>query len=180
MMKKSGVVEGMTADGKRFKLDDGEWYSVFNSSQAKGVSTGSFIEFMYTSTNKDGRTYNNIKGSVTVGTAPASRPVTGTSPSAAPASGGYTDSRGFVLKQFPVPALHPDRSIIRQNSLTQANSMLNTVYGMSDLNALETCAEVAEKLIEIARMFEAYSCGELDETIAMAAVKEMLAKESDR
>lgn len=179
MMKKSGVVEGMTADGKRFKLDDGEWYSVFNSSQAKGVSTGSFIEFMYTSTNKDGRTYNNIKGSVTVGTSPASRPVTGTSPSAAPASGGYTDSRGFVLKQFPVPALHPDRSIIRQNSLTQANSMFDTFYGVA-CDGIGSAKEAAEKIIEIARMFEAYSCGELDEAIAMAAVKEMLAKESDR
>lgn len=163
MTKLNGFIETMGADGKRFKLDDGNWYSAFKSDQIK-AGKGDYVEFTYAMNG----TFRNVKGSVNKATAPADAP---TKPYGATAS-----ERGakFVAKEFPVPPLHPDRSIIRQNSLSHACEVVNMAGDWS-------CGEkdIAERVIEIARMFEAYSTGDLDQGIADEAVKQMLARETN-
>lgn len=167
MNKLSGEVQNVSRDGRRVQVD-GSWYSAFAPSQmpAGGVSAGDWVDFTYVQKGE----YNNIKGSVTKSTAPASRPTTG---SVASTERKFTDAKGFVIKEFPVPPLHPDRSIIRQNSLSHAVAVLNAGawFGTDP-------EEHAGKVIEIARMFEAYSTGDMDVEIANEEVKKMLAREA--
>lgn len=166
MNKLSGEVTNVSRDGKRVQVD-GSWYSAFASSQmpSGGVSVGDWVNFTYVQKGE----YNNIKGSVTKGAAPASRPTTGAAPST---ERKFTDAKGFVIKEFPVPPLHPDRSIIRQNSLSHAVDVVSYTETRS------TAEEFAEKVIEIARMFEAYSTGDLDAEVAEEEVRKMLAREA--
>jgi len=62
----------------------------------------------------------------------------------------------FKGKVFPVPVDHPDRSIIRQNSLAHATRLLDGELDDDDFDAL------ADKVIALARRFEAYSSGDLE------------------
>ncbi len=82
----------------------------------------------------------------------------------APVVGASKPSYGPPAKVFPIPLLHGDRAIVRQNSITNAVKVVCDTHGGS-----ATPQELAEKAIEIARMFEAYSCGDLD----MAAAEQM-------
>jgi hypothetical protein len=65
-------------------------------------------------------------------------------------------------KVFPIPALHGDRAIVRQNSITNATK---AVCDFMEGNP-ESLTEYAQMIIETARMFEAYSCGDLDAAAA--------------
>lgn len=175
MNKTQGTVDAMGRDGKRFKLEeDGQWYSAFATSQMpRGIEVGSYVSFTYVEKGE----YRNIKGNVTLSTAPASTPMTAAGVASAEGSTAhpYLDKKSYVLKMFPVPALHPDRSIIRQNSLTHAMSCLRD-RGWKAL----TCQEYAEAAIEVARIFEAYSTGELDNELAEAEIAKALASETSR
>jgi hypothetical protein len=82
----------------------------------------------------------------------------------APVVGASKPSYGPPAKVFPIPLLHGDRAIVRQNSITNA---VKLVCDIPDPDF--TIEGRAEKAIEIARMFEAYSCGDLD----MAAAEQM-------
>ena len=63
-------------------------------------------------------------------------------------------------KVFPIPLLHGDRAIVRQNSVTNATK---AVADYLDSNEdVDTVLAYADLIIEIARKFEAYSCGDLD------------------
>lgn len=152
-------------DGKRLKMDDGNWYGAFSASQCSGIAVGDYVSFSYQTTppKPDGRTFNNIKGNVRkdASKAPAAAPAASASK---PAAGGYGQ------KVFPVPALHGDRSIIRQNSLARAVEIVTFVG-----NPSYPAEELAEKAIEIARVFEAYSSGDLDAAVAEEAVRKMIA-----
>jgi hypothetical protein len=70
-------------------------------------------------------------------------------------------------KVFPIPLLHGDRAIVRQNSITNATKAVNDYCGAGG-DFPETIEEYTQVIIETARKFEAYSCGDLD---AMAAEK---------
>ena len=71
-------------------------------------------------------------------------------------------------KVFPIPLLHGDRAIVRQNSITNATK---AVCDYLDSNEdVETVQAYADLIIEIARKFEAYSCGDLDTAQAEAMV----------
>lgn len=74
-------------------------------------------------------------------------------------------------RPFPIPALHGDRAIVRQNSITNATKMVVDSVIQTDTADWEA---LAENVILIARMFEAYSCGDLDmeQAVAMAEAKE--------
>lgn len=65
-------------------------------------------------------------------------------------------------KVFPIPALHGDRAIVRQNSITNATKAVCDHGGAHEV----TLTEYAQMIIETARMFEAYSCGDLDAAAA--------------
>lgn len=67
-------------------------------------------------------------------------------------------------KVFPIPALHGDRAIVRQNSITNATKAVCDFASRDDL----VLTDYAQTIIEIARMFEAYSCGDLDALAAEA------------
>jgi hypothetical protein len=76
---------------------------------------------------------------------------------------------GAPAKVFPIPPLHGDRAIVRQNSITNATKAVADFASNGDVE-LETMDAYAEMIIHIARKFEAYSCGDLD----MQAAEEMV------
>ena len=95
----------------------------------------------------------------------ASAPVTATSTAvttttAAPKSygGGYKD------KVFPIPALHGDRAIVRQNALARATDLYIAARGGKPF---ELEASTLDLVIKLARKFEAYTAGDLDMAEAM-------------
>ena len=73
-------------------------------------------------------------------------------------------------KVFPIPLLHGDRAIVRQNSITNATKAVCDYVGNKE--DVATVQDYAEIIIEIARKFEAYSCGDLDAQAAEAMVAE--------
>lgn len=87
--------------------------------------------------------------------APTGNPSGGTVPT--PARGSYSPP----VKVFPVPPTHGDRSIIRQNSISNA---AKTVVDGGFAKG-KSADEVAAQIITIAQMFEAYSSGDLDASL---------------
>jgi len=123
---------------------------------------GDEVDFQYTE-NTYGKTVDLTsvqmikKGS---GSAP-----TTTAPSAAKAP--YSPP----AKVFPIPPLHGDRAIVRQNSITNATKAVNDMLTGGEAEAYSgTFEEYAADIIHVARMFEAYSCGDLDAQAAEAMV----------
>ena len=89
----------------------------------------------------------------------------GTGVATAPAaSAAPTKSYTPPTKVFPIPPLHGDRAIVRQNSITNATKLVADMQAKSKSEIDVTV--LANTIIEIAKMFEAYSCGDND---AMAA-----------
>ena len=70
-------------------------------------------------------------------------------------------------RPFPIPALHGDRAIVRQNSLSNAVNLFREDKEIAKM-AGEDRANI---IIDIARMFEAYSCGDLDMEQALVMAK---------
>lgn len=92
------------------------------------------------------------------------------SPSTAPtaaSSGAGKGSYAPAAKVFPIPPLHGDRAIVRQNSITNATKAVAD-HG----KGYATTDEYAQEIIRIARMFEAYSCGDIETAQAEAMVNE--------
>ena len=84
-----------------------------------------------------------------------------TTTTAAPKSyggGGYKD------KVFPIPALHGDRAIVRQNALARATDLYIAARGGKPF---ELEASTLDLVIKLARKFEAYTAGDLDMAEAM-------------
>lgn len=123
------------------------WFSVFSESQLGGASIGDGVGFTYVEKEKDGRVFLNIKGNVSVknpGIVPA--------PAAIP----------LVSKQKTgEPSLSKDRLILRQNALTNANT---TLKGDSPS---------PEEVIKVARLYEAYTSGDLDLALAELPKEEL-------
>ena len=124
---------------------NGEWYSA--GFKPCPYEEGQTICADYTTNGA----YKNISG---YGAAPAGAAPTpsGAAPAAA---GGYGRA---PAKEFPLQADHPDRVIVRQNSLAHATAL----YTSQPLAEGETLVLVnaAEEIIQLAYMFEAYSTGE--------------------
>lgn len=176
MIKKQGFIEGVSRDGKRFKMG-ADWFSAFAASQMAGINSGDYVSFTYTEKpSPTGDVYRNVKGNVIKVPPPADAPITGKGVMSAGGGGvkPYTDARGFVQKEFPVPAFHPDRSIIRQNSLAHATEAVQWVGSPGAI----TDVDMAERIIAVARLFEAYSAGDLDVAIVEAEMKLLTAKET--
>lgn len=74
-------------------------------------------------------------------------------------------------KVFPIPLLHGDRAIVRQNSITNATKAVND-FRDADHVVPDDLNEYAERIITMARKFEAYSCGDLDAQAAEKMVAE--------
>lgn len=152
-----GYIKAVRRDGKGFQLGDGKWYTC--NEKDLSAKKGDEVEFNFVVNG----IYNNCKGSI--------KKVESATPSLMAKPTGSTFGRSF-----PVAALAPERSIIRQNSLGHA---VNVVMMIAGSNSTST-SEVAEQVIEVARMFEAYSAGDLDVEIADKEVSMMLAHEAHK
>jgi hypothetical protein len=148
---------------------DGEWYSYGFKKPA--FNEGDEVNFTYT----DG-TYGKAVDVATVRVISKGSGSPSTASTSAPKAPGNTEvasaptnrSYGPPAKVFPIPALHGDRAIVRQNSLTNAVNLLKEYFGEE-----VEMEQRAQHVINIARMFEAYSCGDLD----MEEAKKMLESE---
>ena len=87
---------------------------------------------------------------------------TPSAPTVSPAKAPYSPPS----KVFPIPLLHGDRAIVRQNSITNATKAVYDCVSAIDLDL----DEYSDTIIRIARKFEAYSCGDLDAQAAEAMV----------
>lgn len=72
---------------------------------------------------------------------------------------------GYSQKVFPIPALHGDRSIVRQNALARATDLFIAARGGKTFELDETTLSM---VISFARKFEAYTAGDLDMAEAIA------------
>jgi len=95
---------------------------------------------------------------------------TGADPSAAvPSSTASSSKPSYGSRVFPIPALHGDRSIVRQNALARATELYVGARGGKpfDLDVVD----VSDIVISLARKFEAYTAGDLDMAEAVAESK---------
>jgi hypothetical protein len=119
----SGSIARMGQNQKSFILQeqDGKWFGAFAVDQLQGANLGDKVQFFYESVEKNGRTFNNIKGNVSV--------LGKTSPPSADA--------------LSSPSLSREWLILRQNALTNAvNFTANNPNSDLTVEAvLETAAE---------------------------------------
>lgn len=130
---------------------NGEWFSY--GFKKPVFKEGDTIEFMFSTSS-----YGKSIDVATVKLA-ASAPAGGAVTSSPAPSGGRAYS-GPPAKVFPVPPTHGDRSIIRQNALTNAREVFVAACdGSFDF----VPDEIAKSIIALAKNFEMYTSGDLDE-----------------
>lgn len=71
---------------------------------------------------------------------------------------------GYAAKVFPIPPLHGDRAIVRQNALARATDLYIAARGGKPF---ELEGSTLDLVISFARKFEAYTAGDLDMAEAM-------------
>ena len=139
----TGVVKAKSANkfGFGIMVND-KWY---NSKYEINVDKGDEVEF-----DDGGKSYvRDIKVTKSGGGATA----TSGSTMASKGSGGT----GYARGAFPIPANDGSRAIVRQNSITNAVALYN---GLTI--PFESMEESAYAVINIARIFEKYSAGDID------------------
>lgn len=149
MSKVTGVIEAQSRNKQSILINE-VWYRAFKVDQLKGAVKGDKVSFDEEVATKGDQTFHNIKGDVTIvdGASNGSAPRASSGGSAGASSGGASVG-------------NRDRSIVRQNSLTQANALFRTVIGESGVESEDDMASMAQELIDVARLFEAYSMGEV-------------------
>lgn len=147
------VVEAKSKDGKKIMIGP-DWFSAFNASTLEGVERGDTVSFVYTLKGD----WKNIKGSVRKGEGTATDAI-------APIK---SSTPHFSRGNFPIHPLDGQRSIIRQNSLTNSVATAKLL-----LTGEEDVAVATDFIISIAREFEKYSAGDLDREAAEAELKEL-------
>ena len=83
-------------------------------------------------------------------------PASSTAVSVVPSSKGAST---FNARVFPIPPLHGDRSIVRQNALARSTELFIGCRGGKPFDLNEDATKI---IISIARQFEAYTAGDLD------------------
>lgn len=71
---------------------------------------------------------------------------------------------GYKEKVFPIPPLHGDRAIVRQNALARATDIFIAARGGKPFDLDESTLQM---VIGFARKFEAYTAGDIDMQEAM-------------
>lgn len=154
-----GIVEEVMDNGKGKGSGlrvGGKKYGVYDpaASRLGDVNVGDNVSFRYTEkTGSGGIVYKNVQGVIT----PTSAPATATA-AAAPNNKNYRNGN------FPIDPLDGQRSIIRQNALTNAVKSLSIE---DDCIASDKIDEYADSVIALARRFEAYTAGDMDRQKAM-------------
>lgn len=82
---------------------------------------------------------------------------------------------------FPIPALDGQRAIVRQNALTNARELVCEFAKVmaairKDVAFVDNPEREADRIIAVARKFEAYSCGDLDMKEVEAEMEPPVAK----
>lgn len=161
----SYIVENITTKEVNTKFGPKPVYSVYANGERFGYgwkkpafTAGDEIDFQYTE-GKYGKDIdlNSVK---------MLKKGDGMTP-ALPAAPSAPARPAFAQKVFPIPLLHGDRAIVRQNSVTNATKLVIETNGTE-----KSAEELAEQIINIARMFEAYSCGDLEALAAEEMSKE--------
>jgi hypothetical protein len=160
MAMMNGVVEAVSTKDVTTKFGVKPTYSFkVNGTWIKAgfknpnVDVGFTVDFDATST-----TYGMETKSVNIisRTPPPSTTVVSTpTPAAAPAK-SYSS---YNAKVFPIPPLHGDRSIVRQNALARATDLFIAARGAK---AFDLDGMALDLVISFARKFEAYTAGDLD------------------
>jgi hypothetical protein len=130
-----------------FKVN-GQWFSA--GFKDPKVAVGDSIGFEY-EPDKYGNKLHD--GSIKKG---VSTPI----PTVSAPSGGYVGRHG----SFPIGPLDGQRSIIRQNAVTNARELYTNLI---DPTVKVTVDQHTDTIINIARHFEAYTAGDLDMDAAM-------------
>ena len=121
-----------------------------------------------------------VKGSLSVSTGIPTPPTTTASAPVTESHAKVSDVARprdrFEGRRFPIDALAAERSIIRQNALTQARELVCAYSPVNeDVTEEPALMAKADLVIRVAKKFEAYSSGDLD----MAEVKaEVLASKA--
>lgn len=172
MIHKNGVVDKVARHGKAFTLvGESIWYTAFAASQLNGASSGDAVEFTFQESVKAGTTWNNIKNDVRItssgGGSTMVLPSGGGTPAATPAA------------MFGAMTLSKDRSIARQNA---CNVAANIIKGISYLRDFRdnwsddtqgdfNAEKIAHAILDVARIIEAYTTGDLDKAEALAKLE---------
>lgn len=140
----------------RVKLS-GEWFNF--GFKKPGFAVGDNINFNFT----EGK-YGKEADAATVKVI-SSGEAGSVTPAAAP-----TRTFGPPTRPFPIPALHGDRAIVRQNALTNAREMVSG-SGLFHRTASESDDEyntrMAFEILRVAKIFESYTTGDADLAEAM-------------
>lgn len=154
----TGTIEAVTDKyGKKNMLVNGKWYSTKPEWLKTELSKGMNVEF-----DDGGKNYIQ-KLKVAGGGSTASTPNEPTS---------NTPKKEYYKSTFPIDVRDGQRSIIRQNALTNARELVAASYGASEYAA----EDVVDTVVKIARMFEAYTAGDIErEAAALDAIKNAVA-----
>lgn len=169
----SGEIDKIARNqGSFLIIDNGDelWFSVtYAPGGINGAQVGDEVEFEYEEKKSGGKVFNNVKSKVTiVGEGAGDREAP---PARAPARQAPTrpaPNRAGPPARQQAPARQSggddprQKSIVRQNSLTQANALLASLSkqeeGVADGFSIPSDPlEAAELVVEVARVFEAYS-----------------------
>lgn len=155
MEQMQGIIEAVARSGTSFKLEgDPGWFGVFRASQMNGAQKGDSVSFSFEAVNKGGKEFLNVKGNVSIEGESGGREVPARRN--APPS-GRSAPRSAPTASSNAPKDDPrQRSIVRQNSLTQANALYATL-GRAGLLGEGRAEELALEIIEVAKLFETYS-----------------------
>jgi len=135
---------------EKFKIN-GQYFS--GGFKKWGANKGDEVELNY-DTNSKG--YNDIKAMI----------VTAKGEQSMADNSVGTTVRGSKGRSFPVDPLAPERTINRQNALTNAVNFCTSF-------ATEETPVTTVDVISVAREFEAYTCGDIDKEEAIKMLKEV-------
>lgn len=159
----SYIVENITEKEVNTKFGPKKAYSINANGERYGYgfkkptfSIGDEVDFQFTE--------NTYGKNVDLASVRLLTKGTGTPPPSTATTAPSKPSYGSP-KVFPIPALHGDRAIVRQNSVSNAVKLITDSVKPTDKCNWESLASEA---IQIARMFEAYSCGDLDMDVALS------------
>jgi len=168
MTMTTGIVEAVSTKDVTTKFGTKPTYSIkINGGWVKcgfknhNANVGDEVEF-------DGNTgtYGVETKAVTILRRGVGAAVTSSAPAAPAAAPQAKVFGGYKDKVFPIPALHGDRAIVRQNALARATDIYIAARGGKPF---ELEADNLDFVIRLARKFEAYTAGDID---MMEAIEE--------